>query len=80
MAASNVPHRGVVPPGNGVVAAQIAFPKTPDDFENDPRVSFSKLTSKYILETDEGAEWEYDETRQQWMPSVRYRSCPEAEE
>lgn len=70
MAASDVPHRGVAPPGDGFSAVKVAFPKTVEDFENDPRVSFSKLNSKYILETDEGTEWEYDEARQQWMPSV----------
>lgn len=78
MAESDVPHRGVAPPSDGFSAVKVAFPQTPDDFDRDPRVSFSKLNNKWILENDDGSEWEYDDIRQKWMPSVR--SCPQLDE
>ena len=68
---SEQPHRGRPPPADGMSAVQVAFPQTPDDFENDSRVSYSKLDNKYILEDDGGTEWEFDESLQKWVPSVR---------
>jgi len=47
------------------------FPKTIDQFESDPRVSYSKLDNKWILEDDNGEEWEFDEAHKRWIPSVR---------
>ena len=48
-----------------------SFPKEVEEFDADPRVSFSKLDSKYILETDDGQEYEFDERLKRWVPVVR---------
>ncbi|EFE30316.1 uncharacterized protein ARB_02854 [Trichophyton benhamiae CBS 112371] len=45
------------------------FPQ-PDEFDSDPRVSFSKLDNKYILETDNGEEYTYDDALKRWIPSL----------
>ncbi len=55
----------------GMDQSTTSFPKTPDDFEDDPRVSYSKLDQKWILETDDGTEFEYDQALKRWIPSVR---------
>lgn len=72
MAGSNDPRADETAVSANTTVAKNAFPQTPDDFEDDPRVSFSKITSKWVLENDDGTEWEYDEARQKWMPSVRH--------
>lgn len=72
MAESEVPHRGAPPPNDALSAARVAFPQTPEDFDSDPRVSFSKLDSKWILEDDDGSEWEWNDVAKRWMPSVRF--------
>lgn len=71
MAESDNSSRGVPPTNDGLAAARVAFPQTQEDFEQDPRVSYSRLDSKYILEDDDGSEWEWDESAARWMPSVR---------
>ncbi|MCJ1314297.1 hypothetical protein MMC25_007977 [Agyrium rufum] len=45
-----------------------SFPQNPEEFDSDPRVSFSKLDSKFILETDDGQEYEYDDGLKRWVP------------
>lgn len=50
---------------------QSSFPQTPEEFESDPRVSFSKLDNKFILEVDEEHEYEYDDALKRWIPVVR---------
>lgn len=72
MAESIAPHRGSPPPHDATAAVRIAFPKTTEDFEIDPRVSYSKLDDKWILEDDDGAEWEWDTTGNRWIQSVRF--------
>jgi len=67
---SDVPHQGIAPPNDSM------FPREPEDFERDPRVSYSKLDNKYILEDDDGTEWEFDEVGKRWIPSVRFRLQP----
>lgn len=47
------------------------FPQTPEQFDDDPRVSFSRLDQKWLLETDEGTEYEFDAALKRWIPSVR---------
>jgi len=74
MAESLGPYRGIPPPNDGLSAARVVFPSAIEDFDRDPRVSFSKLDSKWILEDDDGSEWEYDESLKRWIPSVRYAS------
>ena len=53
-----------------MAAVRVAFPQTPEDFENDPRVSYSKLDDRWILEEDDGSEWEWDANGNRWIPSV----------
>ncbi|KAL4916209.1 hypothetical protein BDW62DRAFT_186641 [Aspergillus aurantiobrunneus] len=46
------------------------FPQDPTDFDSDPRISFSKLDNKFILETDDGQEYSYDTVLKRWIPTV----------
>lgn len=46
------------------------FPQSPSEFDRDPRISFSKLEEKWILETDEGTEYEYVVGLKRWVPVV----------
>lgn len=46
------------------------FPQDPSEFDSDPRVSFSKLDDKYILETDDGQEYSFDTILKRWIPTV----------
>lgn len=47
------------------------FPRDPTEFDSDPRISFSKLDNKFILETEDGQEYEYDTALKRWIPTVR---------
>lgn len=46
------------------------FPADESEFDADSRVSFSKLDDKFILETDEGTEYEWDTALRRWIPVV----------
>ncbi|BDD54716.1 hypothetical protein MPDQ_000317 [Monascus purpureus] len=46
------------------------FPRDPSEFDSDPRISFSKLDNKFILETEDGQEYEYDTALKRWILSV----------
>ena len=48
-----------------------AFPLNPEEFDADQRVSFSKLANKFILEADNGEEFEFDDALKRWVPVVR---------
>lgn len=48
-----------------------AFPPNPEDFDADARISFSKLANKFILEADNGEEFEFDDALKRWVPVVR---------
>lgn len=48
-----------------------SFPQNPEEFDADPRVSFSKVDHKFILEADDGQEYEFDEALKRWVPLVR---------
>ena len=48
-----------------------SFPKEVEEFDADPRISFSKLDNKYLLENDDGQEYEFDEKLKRWVPVVR---------
>ena len=52
------------------------FPQDPSEFDADPRISFSKLDNKFILEADDGQEFEYDDALKRWIPSVGPHSVP----
>ena len=55
---------------------QSGFPQSPSEFDTDPRVSFSKLDDKFILETDEGTEYEWDSALKRWIPVVGFALIP----
>ena len=46
------------------------FPQNPEEFDADSRVSFSKLANKFILEADNGEEFEFDDALKRWVPVV----------
>ncbi|KAL1996755.1 hypothetical protein VTN49DRAFT_7620 [Thermomyces lanuginosus] len=46
------------------------FPTDPAEFDSDPRISFSKVDNKFILETEDGQEFEYDTGLKRWVLSV----------
>ena len=52
------------------------FPQSPSAFDADPRVSFSRLDDKFILETDEGTEYEWDTALKRWIPVVGFALIP----
>lgn len=54
--------------GDGLDRA--GFPQSPSAFDSDPRISFSKLDQKFILETEDGEEFEYDSGLKRWIPAV----------
>ena len=59
------------PSGDGATEGlQSGFPKSPSAFDADPRVSFSKLDDKFLLETDEGTEYEWDDSMKRWIQVV----------
>jgi len=47
-----------------------SFPTTEEEFREDPRVSFSRVSGKWTLETDDGSEYEYDGALRRWIPVV----------
>lgn len=47
------------------------FPHDPSEFDSDPRISFSKLENKFLLETDDGQEFEWDTVLKRWVLTVR---------
>ena len=50
-----------------------SFPQNSEDFDADPRISFSKVSNKFILETEhDGAEYEFDDKLKRWVPVVRF--------
>lgn len=50
--------------------SQSTFPTDPTEFANDERISWSRLDNKHILETEQGAEYEWDEALRRWVPVV----------
>ncbi|KAJ5180655.1 hypothetical protein N7492_003865 [Penicillium capsulatum] len=46
------------------------FPLEPSEFDNDPRISFSKLDNKFVLETEDGQEFVFDEVIKRWVQTV----------
>lgn len=52
------------------VAEFWSFPTDPAEFDNDERVSFSRLENKYIAVQEDGAEYEWDGGLKRWIPIV----------
>ncbi|KAF2196536.1 putative nuclear mRNA splicing factor-associated protein [Delitschia confertaspora ATCC 74209] len=46
------------------------FPHEVDDFGNDERVAFSKAAGKWLLEDENGTEWEFNETAGRWTQTI----------
>ena len=61
--------------GDSPPLGQLGFPTEPEEFDADPRISFSKVSSKFVLETDDGREFEYEEVLKRWIPVVRPHCC-----
>jgi hypothetical protein len=51
-----------------------SYPQDPDEFERDPRISFYKVDQKWVLEADDGSEFEWDASLKRWIPVVRSRT------
>ncbi|WEW55831.1 hypothetical protein PRK78_001264 [Emydomyces testavorans] len=51
-------------------AIRSSFPLDPTEFDSDPRISFSKLDDKFILETEDGEEYLYDTILKRWVHSL----------
>ncbi|KAL3962108.1 hypothetical protein ACCO45_003631 [Purpureocillium lilacinum] len=45
------------------------FPKNPEEFDGDDRISFSKLDGKFIAVHDDGTEFEFDPELKEWIPT-----------
>lgn len=54
-------------------APRSSFPQDPSEFDADARISFSKLDHTFILEADDGQEYEFDDALSRWVPVVRSR-------
>ena len=46
------------------------FPNNSEDFASDTRISFSKAADNYILEDENGEEWEWHSRTSKWVPMV----------
>lgn len=57
-------------PDNGTEPAWRNFPQDPSEFNSDPRISFSKLDDRFILETEDGQEFVYDSVLKRWVQTV----------
>lgn len=47
-----------------------SFPTNREEFDQDERISYSKLDNKYIAVQDDGTEYEFDEALKRWIPMV----------
>ncbi|KAI5855778.1 hypothetical protein BZA05DRAFT_333269 [Tricharina praecox] len=55
------------PPPVGAAVDAAGFPTAVSDFAQDPRVSWSRQDSKWVLETDGGLEYTFDEALRRWV-------------
>lgn len=51
-------------------AGPSGFPQSPSEFDADPRIAFSRVDEKFLLETEEGTEFEWDNALRRWIPVV----------
>lgn len=70
MVESEIPRRGLPFPDDESSLDHVPFPQSEEDFKEDPRVAYSQMDKKWILENDDGSEWEYDERQKRWIPAV----------
>jgi hypothetical protein len=52
------------------------FPTNPELFDVDERVSYDKVNGSYILEAENGTEWEWLAGADKWIPAVRNSQTP----
>jgi HIV Tat-specific factor 1 len=45
-----------------------SFTTNPEHFDSDDRISFSEVNNKFILELDDGTEFEFDDAIKRWIP------------
>jgi HIV Tat-specific factor 1 len=57
-------------PPNGDENSQGGFPTVIERFGDDPRISWSRLDNKWVLESDDGAEYHFDDALKRWIPVV----------
>ena len=55
-------------------AGRAPFPHKLEEFTEDERVSFSKKINRFILEAEDGTEWEFNEPLGRWQEAVRLPS------
>lgn len=55
----------------GALPERAPFPANPEEFDADDRISFSKLENRFILEAENGQEYEYDNELKRWVEVVR---------
>ncbi|EAQ93398.1 hypothetical protein CHGG_01633 [Chaetomium globosum CBS 148.51] len=47
-----------------------SFPTNLEEFDQDERISYSKLDNKYIAVQDDGTEFEFDQGLKRWIPMI----------
>lgn len=47
-----------------------SFPTNQQEFDQDERISYSKLDNKYIAVQDDGTEFEFDEKLKRWVAMI----------
>ncbi|KAL9007153.1 MAG: hypothetical protein Q9188_000087 [Gyalolechia gomerana] len=57
-------------PNNLSETSRFSFPTNPEDFDADDRISFSRLADKFVLETEDGEEFEFDDALKRWVPAL----------
>jgi HIV Tat-specific factor 1 len=55
-------------PHSMAASIELSFPTDEADFDDDERISFSKLDNKYIAVHDDGTEFEFDQQMRRWLP------------
>lgn len=46
------------------------FPSNPDEFDQDDRISYSKVDGTYILVDENDEEWEFNSSAKRWFQPV----------
>lgn len=46
------------------------FPTNQEEFDNDDRISYSRVDNKYIAVQDDGTEYEFDTDLRRWVPII----------
>ena len=57
-------------------ATRAPLPNDPETFDADERISFSKLSNTFLLEAEDGQEFEWDSALKRWVPVVSFNFEP----